>query len=463
MTPLNFNLTIFLYFVHTKKENLFMKLLAAALLLSVVTAKASVVAIIDSGTDYRHEALRANIWRNPLEIKNGVDDDGNNLVDDIYGWNFAEGNAQVIDYKYLDTFSNDPYKFFEIQARGFLGTQTQEDKDWIAVKRQDQEFMKELQKFGNFVHGTHVAGIAAKDNKDAKILSIKLIPTETSPFIAQVSKTRGDNTQWTIPLLKVLLEKLAQQQMEQLKTITTYVGDKKADVANGSFGTSYNQIFAMIKQLMPNADEAVLEDLVKHFFKSLIDNGLKMVNAAPNTLFVFAAGNDGDNNDLHPTSPANIKASNVITVAATMGRNKLASFSNYGKVVDVAAPGVIIESSIPGDEYLKVSGTSQAAPYVANVAAKVKDMNPALTAEEIKRIVLNTVDVKDYLLGKVSSSGIVNLDRALYAAKLSVTYSLNYSIQQSKLNVLDVPTPKVRSLMSDKNIYVLPLPSTLNF
>jgi hypothetical protein len=90
-------------------------------------------------------------------------------------------------------------------------------------------------------------------------------------------------------------------------------------------------------------------------------------------------------------------------------------------------------------------------------------MNPALTAEEIKRIVLNTVDVKDYLLGKVASSGIVNLDRALYAAKLSVTYSLNYSIQQSKLNVLDVPTPKVRSMMSDKNIYVLPLPSTLNF
>jgi subtilisin family serine protease len=440
-----------------------MKLLAAALLLSVVTAKASVVAIIDSGTDYRHEALRANIWRNPLEIKNGVDDDGNNLIDDIYGWNFAEGNAQVIDYKYLDTFSSDPYKFFEIQARGFLGTQTQEDKEWVAIKRQDPEFMKEMQKFGNFVHGTHVAGIAAKDNKDAKILSVKLIPTEASPFIAQVSKTRGDNTKWTIPLLKILLEKLAQQQMEQLKTITTYVGDKKSDVANGSFGTSYNQIFGMIKQLMPNAEDAVLEDLVKHFFKNLIDNGFKMVAAAPNTLFVFAAGNDGDNNDLHPTSPANIKASNVITVAATMGRNKLASFSNYGKVVDVAAPGVIIESSIPGDEYLKVSGTSQAAPYVANVAAKVKDMNPALTAEEIKRIVLSTVDVKDYLLGKVASSGIVNLDRALYAAKLSVTYSLNYSIQQSKLNVLDVPTPKVRSMMSDKNIYVLPLPSTLNF
>jgi subtilisin family serine protease len=440
-----------------------MKLLAAALLLTVVTAKASVVAIIDSGTDYRHEALRANIWRNPLEIKNGVDDDGNNLVDDILGWNFAEGNAQVIDYKYLDTFSNDPYKFFEIQARGFLGTQTQEDKDWVALKRQDPEFMKEMQKFGNFVHGTHVAGIAVKDNKDAKILSIKLIPTETAPFISQIKKTRGDNTQWTIPLLKILLEKLAQQQMEQLKSITTYVGDKKADVANGSFGTSYNQILGMLKQLMPNAEEAVLEDLVKHFFKSLIDNGFKMVAAAPNTLFVFAAGNDGDNNDLHPTSPANIKASNVITVAATMGRNKIASFSNYGKVVDVAAPGVIIESAIPGDEYLKVSGTSQAAPYVANVAAKVKDMNPALTAEEIRRIVLNTVDVKDYLLGKVASSGIVNLDRALYAAKLSVTYSLNYSIQQSKLNVLDVPTTKVRSMVSDKNIFVLPLPSTLKF
>ncbi len=438
------------------------KTLIASLLLATTVAKASVVAVIDSGTDYRHEALRAQIWKNPFEVKNGEDDDFNGLVDDIYGWNFAESNNQVIDYKYLDTFSHNPYKFFEIQARGFLGTQTQEDKDWIEALRQDQERMAELQKFGNFVHGTHVAGIAAKGNPDAKILSVKLIPTETSPFIA---KAKARNNEWTTALLKIMLEQLAKQQMEQLKTISLYVNSQKADIANGSFGTSYSQMLAMLQQLAPDADPATLETLVGHFMKSLIDNGLKMMAAAPNTLFVFAAGNDGTDNDLYPTSPANVKASNVITVAATMGRGKIASFSNYGKLmVDVAAPGVIIESAIPGDEYLKVSGTSQAAPYVANLAAKVKDANKDLTAEEIKRIIMNTVDTKDFLKGKVISNGIVNTDRAVYAAKLSVTYSLNYSINQAKVSVQDVQETLVgRKMMNDKNVFVLPLPSTIKF
>jgi len=51
------------------------------------------VAIIDSGVDVEHEDLKANIWVNKGEIPdNGIDDDGNGYVDDIYGWNFM-GNA----------------------------------------------------------------------------------------------------------------------------------------------------------------------------------------------------------------------------------------------------------------------------------------------------------------------------------------------------------------------------------
>lgn len=433
--------------------------LVGLMLAAVTAANASVVAIIDSGVDYRHEALSHNMWKNPQELRNRIDDDNNGYVDDIYGWNFAEQNNLVIDYKYLGTFSDDPYKLFEIQAKSFLGTITEEDKEWLRNKKADPEFMKEMQKFGNFVHGTHVAGIAQRDNKDAKILALKLIPTEVSPFIAQ---TKGDNTQWTIPLLKMLLGKLAEQQMEQLKTISTYCHSKKADIANGSFGTSFTQMSEMLKQLAPDQDPAIIEELVLHFMKTLIENGHKFVRAAPETLFVFAAGNDGTDNDLYPTSPANIPASNVISVAATFGRGKLATFSNFGTAtVDVAAPGVIIESAIPGDEYLKVSGTSQAAPYIANVAAKIKDANPALMPEEIKKLIMGTVDLKDFLVGKVKANGMVNMDRALYAAKLSVTYSLNYSVQQSKIAVRDVPTEKM--LFDDKDAFVLPLQSTLNF
>ncbi|UCH62904.1 MAG: S8 family serine peptidase [Fidelibacterota bacterium] len=50
-----------------------------------------VIAIVDGGTDWRHEDLQANIWTNPGEIAdNGIDDDGNGFVDDVHGWNFAD-------------------------------------------------------------------------------------------------------------------------------------------------------------------------------------------------------------------------------------------------------------------------------------------------------------------------------------------------------------------------------------
>lgn len=58
-----------------------------------------VVGIVDSGIDINHPDLHDNIWTNPGEIPgNGVDDDGNGLVDDIHGWDFAHNDASVFDY-----------------------------------------------------------------------------------------------------------------------------------------------------------------------------------------------------------------------------------------------------------------------------------------------------------------------------------------------------------------------------
>jgi subtilisin family serine protease len=56
------------------------------------------VAIIDTGVDVFHEALQGAVWVNPNEIpQNGLDDDGNGFVDDIYGWNFHENNNMPTD------------------------------------------------------------------------------------------------------------------------------------------------------------------------------------------------------------------------------------------------------------------------------------------------------------------------------------------------------------------------------
>ncbi|MEY4615212.1 MAG: hypothetical protein RJB66_172 [Pseudomonadota bacterium] len=66
-----------------------------------------VVAIIDTGCDVRHEDLSNNIWQNPGEIgndsegrnkaTNGIDDDGNGFIDDLYGWNFVNNNNDLTD------------------------------------------------------------------------------------------------------------------------------------------------------------------------------------------------------------------------------------------------------------------------------------------------------------------------------------------------------------------------------
>jgi thermitase len=70
-----------------------------------------------------------------------------------------------------------------------------------------------------------------------------------------------------------------------------------------------------------------------------------------NTLFVFAAGNDGANNDAVPRYPCNYRAPNVLCVAATDRNDQLTGFSNYGaSSVHLAAPGVDILSTVPGQQ-----------------------------------------------------------------------------------------------------------------
>src|SRR5688572_8056430 len=67
-------------------------------------SKTVLVAVIDSGVDTLHEDLKEVLWRNPKEIPgNGIDDDKNGYVDDIYGWNFIGGkdgrNVTVDSYE----------------------------------------------------------------------------------------------------------------------------------------------------------------------------------------------------------------------------------------------------------------------------------------------------------------------------------------------------------------------------
>lgn len=437
-----------------------MKWISLCVLLSMVAqANATTIAVIDSGLDYKHEMIVPNLWTNSGEVEDRRDNDGNGYQDDVHGWNFAEQNGTIIDYKYLGTFSPDCKKYFDIQGKMFLKQATESEIAWLKEKVKDPNFIKEMGKFGNFVHGTHVAGITIRNSQN-NVMGVKLIPTEIKPFLEGLSQMKSMQAdRWS--LLEKALDTLAAQQMQALGDIARFVASHKAEVANGSFGTGFNQakmitdtVYKVIFFKKPSAEDS--NRAAAMFISALVKNGQSFVSAAPNTLFVFAAGNDGMSNDQFGTSPANIKADNVITVGATYKNEFFAPFSNYGtKMVDIAAPGMLIHSAIPGNDYLQVSGTSQASPYVANVAAKIREANPRLKPVEVKKILMGTVDQKGFLTDKVSTGGIVNSERAVVAAQMTNSMTVTEAISRAKSHVKEA----VSFGTSDVNPHsVVPMP-----
>jgi thermitase len=107
-------------------------------------------------------------------------------------------------------------------------------------------------------------------------------------------------------------------------------------------------------------------------------------------VLVASAGNNNAEND--PTTAPHLPSTypGVIEVAATDAQDKKASFSNYGKTVSVAAPGVDILSTLPTYDvgrplnYGKMSGTSMASPFVAGLAGLVRSQFPDLNREQVR-------------------------------------------------------------------------------
>jgi subtilisin family serine protease len=178
--------------------------------------------------------------------------------------------------------------------------------------------------------------------------------------------------------------------------------------------------------------------------KKVVDDAVKYA-VSKGVLLVHAAGNDGKNTEKEDNFPNRLftdslgktmgTAQGWIEVGASGWKNDedlVASFSNYGgKTVDVFAPGVKINSTMPSSTYKENDGTSMAAPVVAGLAALIWSHYPNFTAVQIKDIIMNSVvkveqkvkikeegDNRRVLLSEISvTGGIVNAYNALQLAE----------------------------------------------
>ena len=117
-------------------------------------------------------------------------------------------------------------------------------------------------------------------------------------------------------------------------------------------------------------------------------------------LIVSAAGNSSKNNDINEMYPANYGVPSNISIAATSDTDKLASFSNYGiQKVHLASPGIYIYSTLPGNLFGSMSGTSMAAPFVSGIAALALREAPALSGYQLKSLLVSS----GYSIGNLTS------------------------------------------------------------
>ena len=342
-----------------------------------------IIAILDSGVALSHDDLRDKIWTNPGETAdNGIDDDGNGIVDDAHGANFVGSNVGNPtddpasqdgnpDVPMGGTWVSDPTATFGIRFAGnpAVGDGVDNDGDGNADI--------------GVSHGTMVAGIigASTDN----------VNPDTGQFEGMAGAC------WHCTLMPVrLINAEGWAYGSDAAAAIYYAVNRGAQVINMSWGID-------LSTLGPSdlADIQVIADAIDYA-------------ASHGVIMVAAAGNEGKAGlDFPAVLPS------VISVGSSNWLDRRSEFSSYagpGETLDVIAPGELIWSTavvsaydallyeflgIPGFEpgtptYAQADGTSFAAPLVSGYVGLILSQNPGATLQQVRQIIRsNAVDILD--------------------------------------------------------------------
>lgn len=143
-------------------------------------------------------------------------------------------------------------------------------------------------------------------------------------------------------------------------------------------------------------------------------------------IMTAAAGNSSKNNDTSAMYPANLDVPSQISIAASTDSDGLASFSNYGRsTVHVASPGVGILSTVPGNSFRYMSGTSMAAPFVAGIAALALREASHLSGYQVRQLMLDSSSGVGAFASKLITGARVDFLATLQNAKAQSNTSMS--------------------------------------
>ena len=336
-----------------------------------------IVGIWDSGLDLA--VFPGQQWSNPAEQANGRDDDGNGYVDDLHGIAFDLKSRPVPELLFpLTAEQRANYPGMRNLTKGLLDVQASiesaegsELKKAMAGLKPEavKPFIESLGLFGNYTHGTHVAGIAAAGNPAVRLLCARL--TFDHRMIPDVP-TREQ----------------AEREAAAMRAVVQYFKQHGVRVVNMSWGGTPRSIEDAFEANGAGGTPEERKKTAREYFELSRVALTEAMRAAPEILFVAAAGNSDSDAKFDEAIPSGIDLPNVLTVGAVDQAGEETSFSSFGKNVDVHANGFEVESTLPGGERMKYSGTSMAAPNVANLAAKLLALNSALTVAQVTDLIL---------------------------------------------------------------------------